>query len=124
MFSIDTDPKRRLIRISVSGMLTTEEVTELYRQEYEAIRAMGCPMGSQLVLVDLRECPLQLQDVVGAFQREMHSPNKAKRLAMVTGGSLSRMQARRIMQRDDAQLFDTMAEAETWLFGNQARVAA
>ena len=124
MFSITTEPHRKLVRLSVKGMLTLEQVQELYRQEHEAIRAMGCNLGEQLVIVDLRECPLQLQDIVNAFQKSMESPAKAQRLAMVTGTSLSKMQARRIMKRNDAALFDTIAEAEAWIFSADQRKAA
>lgn len=125
MFTIQTDPRCRLIRITLCGMLTVADVKELYRQEHAAILAMGCPLGEQLVLVDLSECPLQLQDIVAAFQQAMNSSAKAKRLALVTGSSLARMQARRITSRADAALFETEDEALAWLFdrGENQRAA-
>ena len=124
MFTISTEPHRQLVRIKVTGMLTLEQVADFYRAEHEAIRAMGCPLGQQIAIVDVSECPLQLQQIVEAFQKSMESPARAKRLAMVTGGSLSRMQARRILKRDNAALFETVAEAEAWLFADPIARAA
>ena len=115
MFTIETDSRRRLVIMKLTGMLTVDDVTDLYRREHDAIRAMGCPLGEQLVLVDVTECPLQLQDIVAAFQRSMDSHAKGKRVAMVTGSSLARMQVRRIMRRDASALFNSRAEALAWL---------
>jgi hypothetical protein len=123
MFSVSTDPARKLVRLKISAMLTAEQVAELYRREHMAILGMGCRLGDQLCIVDLTDCPLQLQDVVGAFQREIKSGAKARRLAMFTGNALARMQARRIMQRDDAAIFETREEAEAWLFDARAKAA-
>ena len=120
MFTIHTDTRRRLVMIKIAGMLTIDQVRELYRQEHDAIRAMGCPIGEHLVLVDLTACPLQLQDIDGAFKNGIEASTKAKRLAMVTGSSLARMQARRILRRSDAGMFETEAEALTWMFGTDA----
>ena len=124
MYILTTDPVRKLITIRIVGMITAEQVEQLYRDEYGAIDAMACRLGDHLALVDLTECGLQLQDVVGAFERQIGSARKARRLAIFTGGSVSRMQARRIMRRDDAALFATRAEAEAWLFGDAAAQAA
>jgi len=120
MYAISTDPKRRLVTIKIIGLVTAHEVADLYRDEYAAIAQMGCQLGEHYALVDLTECTLQLQDVVAAFQKQMHSPGKAKRLALFTGNSVARMQVRRITQRDHAQLFASRGEAEAWLFDDTA----
>ena len=124
MFTISTELHRQLVLVKVTGMLTLEQVADFYRAEHEAIRGMGCPLGQQIAIVDVSECPLQLQQIVEAFQKSMESPARAKRLAMVTGGSLSRTQARRILKRDNAALFETVAEAEAWLFADPIARAA
>jgi hypothetical protein len=123
MFKITTEPKRWLVRLKFSGHLTLAEVSEFYRQQEAAIRTMGCPLGLHVVLIDATECPLQLQEIVGAFQGAMASPRRAKRVAMVTGGSLSRMQARRLLQRDEVAKFATVDEAEEWLFPSKKAAA-
>ncbi len=124
MITIETQREHKLVRIKLSGMLTLEEVEEFYRQEHDAIRRMGCALGEQIVLVDMTECPIQMQQIVSAFQNTMDRPDRAWRLAMVTGGSLSRMQARRVAKREHVAMFDTTAEAEEWLFAETNKRAA
>jgi transposase len=126
MFEITTEPHRKLVRLKLNAMLTRAQVLELYRQEHTAIVAMGCALGDHLCIVDLTACPLQLQEVAQAFQSEIGSSAKAKRLAMFTGNALARMQARRIArERDDVAIFEHREEAEAWLFGcSSARAAA
>ena len=107
MFEITTEPSRRLVRLKLNGLLSRDQVADLYRQEQAAILAMNCPLGEQNCIVDLTSCPLQIQDVANAFQAEIGSPTKAKKLAMFTGNALARMQARRISkERDDVAIFE------------------
>lgn len=125
MFEIITEPARRLVRLKLNAMLTREQVAELYRQEHAAIIAMNCPLGEHYCIVDLTSCPLQLQEVAQAFQSEIGSSAKAKKLAMFTGNALARMQARRIAkERDDVAIFETQIEAEAWLFSANYQFAA
>ena len=124
MYSISTVPEHRLVRITVTGLLTAGQVEQLYREEHQAIVDMGCALGDHIVLVDLRDCPIQFQEVVGAFQKNINGEGQARRLAMVTGGSAARMQARRILKRGGAHQFDTIAEAEEWLLAPEERRAA
>ena len=119
MFSIVAEPARKLVRIEITGMLTKAEVADFYRQEHAAVAAMRCKLGEHLALVDLRECALQLQDVAAMFAQEIQSEAGARKLALVTGGSAVRMQARRILTRSAAGLFDTIERAEEWLFDEQ-----
>jgi hypothetical protein len=125
MYTIATEPQHRLVRITISGLLTVDCVAALYREEHEAIRAMGCPLGQQIVLVDITKCPLQFQEVVENFREGIGSEKSARRIAFVTGPSAARMQARRIIEREDVQLFETRPEAERWLLrASEARRAA
>ena len=124
MYTVTADPGRKLVTIALRGMLSNEEVAALYREEYDAIRAMGCRLGEHLALVDLTECKLQLQEVATAFQARMEGRGRARRLALVTGSSLAAMQARRITKRAGARVFPTRAEAESWLFAPEDRIAA
>lgn len=115
VFSIRSEPACRLVRIKIDGMLTLADVTDLYHQEHAAVLAMGCKLGEHLALVDLTGCALQLQDVVAAFRTQIRSVAQARKLALVTGASAVRMQARRILDRREAALFETIADAENWL---------
>jgi hypothetical protein len=123
MFTITTEPRRKLVRIKVCGMLKVCDVADFLQQEHAAIRAMGCPVGHHFVLADLTDCPLQLQEIIAAFQKSMTSPQRAKRVAVAVGSSLSRMQARRLLQREEVAMFDTVAEAEKWLFREEKAAA-
>ena len=125
MFEITTEPARRLVRLRLTAMLTREQVSALYREEHAAILAMDCPLGEHLCIVDLTSCPLQLQEGAKAFQSEVGSSAKAKKLAMFTGNALARIQARRIAkERDDVAIFATREEAEDWLFCADSQAAA
>jgi len=125
MFEITTEPSRRLVRLKINAMLSREQVMDLYRKEHAAIVAMNCPLGEHLCIVDLTSCPLQLQEAAQAFQSEIGSSAKAKKLAMFTGNALARMQARRIAkERNDVAIFETREEAESWLFGAVSQAAA
>jgi hypothetical protein len=125
MYEITTEPLRKLVRLKLTGMLTPEQVSQLYREEHRAIKAMGCQLGHHLCIVDLTSCPLQVQDVARAFQSEIGSAAKARRLALYTGDALGRMQARRIArERDDVAIFELQAEAEAWLFSEDCQRAA
>lgn len=125
MYKITTEPRRKLVRLKLAGMLTREQVARLYREEHLAILAMGCRPGDHLCIVDLTACPLQIQEVAQAFQSEIKSSGKARRLAMYVGEALGRMQARRIArERDDVAIFERRDEAEAWLFADPSRQAA
>lgn len=125
MYTVSADPARKLIVLKIVGMMTEDEVTRFYRDEHAAIRSIDCRPGEHCALVDLTECNLQLQEVAAAFQKRIGGHGKAKRLAMFTGPSPARMQARRILQRADAAIFTTRQEAEAWLFAEgEAQAAA
>lgn len=126
MYSISTEPKYKMIRAHLSGFFSTQEVAEFGQGIQSAAIAMGCRSGEHLLYVDTSECALQAQDVVAAFQGLIqHSPLKASRIAIITGGSLSRMQTRRILVRDKAIMFENRVQAEQWLLtGEEDQQAA
>ncbi|RVT41718.1 hypothetical protein [Sphingobium algorifonticola] len=115
-FDIVTEPAYKLIRATLSGFFDGATVAQFGRAVQMASAGMGCQSGEHLLLVDTTRCALQAQDVVGAFQALItDSPLKSKRIAIVTGSSLSRMQVRRILVRDQAMMFDNAADAEQWV---------
>lgn len=80
---------------------------------------MGCGSGEFLLLVETEGATTQSQEVVAAFMDIIaNSPLKARRIAVVRGSSLTRIQTQRmLMIRDDAALFAELSEAEAWLWG-------
>lgn len=116
MFDITTDPAHKLIRATLRGFFNPATVAQFGQAVQMASAGMGCRSGEHLLLADTTQCTLQSQDVVGAFQSLItDAPLKSKRIAIITGGSLSRMQVRRILVRDQAMMFDNAADAEHWV---------
>ena len=126
MYSITSVPRQKLICARLSGFFAVEEVVKFGRAVQETSIALGCGPDEHLLLVDTTGCVLQSQEVVAAFQKLIQdSPLKSRRLAILCGDSLSRMQARRILMREGAMLFDNEQEAERWLLsGEKSQQAA
>lgn len=118
MIDVTFDAPRKLVRAVMGGLLTRSEVEAFSHKEQEAVRAMGLASGEFYLLVETRGDVVQSQEVVAAFQNLMlHSPLKAKRIATVRAGALSTLQTRRIATvRESAQVFETVEDAESWLF--------
>ena len=118
MITLNFDPDRRLIIASMSGFLSVDEVKMFSRDEHELVERMGLRSGEFYLLIDTAETVIQSQEVVAQFQYLITSSRyKAKRIAVARRGSLTRMQAQRIlMLRENAAIFETREEAEAWLF--------
>lgn len=116
-YSVTIDPGLGLLRITLGGFFALSDVNALEVEKKAALGRLGLPRNAHLTLIDVSDCKLQAQDVFGAFQTAVGDPRfMAHRLALVTGESPIRMQARRLLTRDNTAFFMTAAEAETWLF--------
>jgi hypothetical protein len=117
MFSLTIDASRKLIRTTFEGFLELDEVAEWGRQEQAAAAAMGCRSREFLLYVDTARCAIQSQEVVALFQELIATaPRKARRIAIMQGTSLTKMQTRRIVAGNDhIAHFSDEAEAEEWL---------
>jgi hypothetical protein len=116
MYTIDSDPPHRLLRLVLSGFWTEEEARAFARDQQAAVRRLGPPFGTHLTLADLRSFALQTHEVSEVIrQLVINAAATSKRIAMVGGEGLARMQFKRITARDDARMFDTVEEAEAWL---------
>lgn len=124
MIEITTDPARKLICVVMHGMLTVPDVEAFGRAKEDAVRAMGLASGDYLLLVHARGNLVQTQEVMEALSGLIVGATvKARRIATVRDGVLTRMQARRMSKlRDDYEVFDDIAEAEAWLFDGQSHV--
>lgn len=119
MFRVTFDTRRKLVRAVMAGLLTVDDVERFSIDEQDAVRAMGVGSGDFLLLIEARGNVVQSQKVVDAFQKLMlNSPLKARRIATVRTGALPTLQTRRIATvRDSARVFETVEDAESWLFG-------
>jgi hypothetical protein len=118
MIEIMPDASRRLVRVMMSGFLQPEDVQRFTADKEAAVEAMGLRTREFLLLIDTAGCTIQSQEVVAAFiDAVLNTRFQSKRLAVVRHDNLTRMQTRRILSvRDDAMLFETVEEAEEWLF--------
>jgi len=124
-YDITIDRQRGLLRIVLGGFFSLDDVARYSAAKNAALQKLGCGRNQHLTLCDVSACVLQSQEIVAAFQKMTDDPRyRSRRLAFVSGSSLSRMQIRRILTRDAAACFSNVAEAEAWLFEQEAVVRA
>jgi hypothetical protein len=118
MYTIQSDPAQQLITVTMSGFLTVEEVQAFSDEEQGMVAALGWGSGEYLLLIRTEDATIQSQEVVAKFTDIVaNSIYKAKRIAVVRGTSLTRLQTHRILStRDNAAIFADGDEAEAWLF--------
>jgi hypothetical protein len=118
MIDVTFNSERKLVRALIGGLLTITDLDRFSLEKQEAVRAMGLASGEFFLLVEARDNVLQSKEVVAAFQHlTLHSPLKAKRIAIVRSGALSTLQSRRIAAvRQSAQVFESSEDAQAWLF--------
>jgi hypothetical protein len=118
VITVSVDHARKTVIARMSGFLSTEEVKAFARKEEEAVESMDLGSGQFYLLIDTSEAIIQPQDVVAAFQHLVQNAvYKAARIAVARHGSLTKMQTERILRvRGDTAVFETLAEAEEWLF--------
>lgn len=115
MYQISFDPPRQLISVELGGLFSVAEVDH-YIAELRSGFLRHHFRAGYLMLIDTSACRIQPQDVLVSLGGHMASFPKARRLAVVTGDSLARMQVRRIMKQSYLRIVDTVPEAEQWLF--------
>ena len=118
-FSIDVEPDRDLVRIAMAGLFTPEDIQLFYVEREAAHAKLTCGRNAHLTINDLRGMKIQPQDSVLEFQQMLGAPEyRSRRLAFVIGQTLARSQLQRALsgRGNDTRCFDTVAEAEAWLF--------
>ena len=116
MYAVAADPVSAVVRIHLSGFFDSQEVVRFWHEEQEVARAAFARHGAYDLLIETVGGGPQGQDVLDAFQRVvLESPVKARRIGIVSGSALLRMQIRRMLVSDKLQVFETTAEAEAWL---------
>jgi hypothetical protein len=116
---IQLDPVRKLLTLTLTGFFDVSYVAIIREAIVEGIGKLGCPPNRHITLVNISDSKLQAQDSVAAFGAIIVDPRiMSRRLAVVVGTSLARMQIRRILKRDDAECFETVAAARLWLFSD------
>ena len=116
-FSIDVEPERDLVRIAMSGFFTPADIADFLDARRKAHLRLRCARNQHLTINDLRGMKIQPQESVAEFQRMLGAPEyRSRRLAFVIGPTLARSQLSRALSGRDARCFQTVVEAEAWLF--------
>ena len=115
-FTITIDRSRWRITTVLRGFWT-QDVFAAYATELMAKAGRtGWPESRHTVLSDVGAFAIQSQAVFSMFVRLIEDdPHKPRRLALVGGNGLARMQFHRVLHGDDMKLFADLAEAERWL---------
>ena len=116
-FNIIADINRGALRVTMGGFFSHADVTAFLAEVHAKLGQLRMAPNTHLMLCDVRTMKIQSQDIVAAFGQIVGDPrSRSKRLAFVTGSSLSRLQAKRLSNRDGIAYFADLSEAEDWLF--------
>ena len=116
MFELTHNSVDRLIHVHMSGFFTVAEVEEFSRQEQALVVKLGWNRSGFNLLVTTSGDFVQSPEVVAALRRAVtDSQYKARRIAVVRGSALTQMQTRRIIAREETNIFSTVEEAREWL---------
>lgn len=123
-FSIAIEPHRKLLRVTLVGFLSRDDVAAYLVAKNAALVQLGAGPNQHVTLCDVSKSTLQSQEVALEFQKSISDPrHMSRRIAFVTGSSLARMQVQRLLTRAGGACFDTIAEAEAWLFRSDDELA-
>lgn len=114
---VTVDRARSLVTYSLGGFLGGGAVERLRDEQAAAMVQLRCPANQHVTIIDISRCKIQSQDVIEQFRAMLDDPRyQGRKLAVVVGSSLARMQIRRVLTRDTVTYVGTMAEAERWVF--------
>ena len=125
-FTMAVDHARGLVRISMHGLLTLDDVREFYETRRKAHGQLGLPRNAHLTLNDIRAVKILPQETLAAFCEMLADPDyQSRRLAFVVAPTLVRAQvARALAGRDNARCFDSVEDAEAWLLDEASAAPA
>ncbi len=114
--SFDVEPARDLVRITLTGFFTPDDVARFVAARDAAHAQLRCGPNAHATLVDMRAMQIQSQATVEAFQRVLGDPRMAsRRLAFVVARSLARLQIKRAAAEREASFFTAIEDAEVWV---------
>ena len=116
-FSFAIDRSRGLVRITMAGFYTLEDIRDFVAARKRAHEELGWAPNAHLTLNDVREMKVQPQETVQAFQAMLMAPEyRSRRLAFVVNKSLAQAQLARAVAGREAHFFNDIASAERYLF--------
>ena len=123
--SIETDPSRDLLVLTLGGFATVDETNGFARAMADAVARLGCEPNQHVTLCDISGMKIQSQDAAQQFGVLLADRRyQSRKIAFVLGSSLARMQLRRLITSRVAECFEDRVTAERWLFAADGNVAA
>ena len=115
-FTVQAEPARDLIRISMAGFFTPDDIQAFYAARAAEHAKLTCGPNRHFTINDLRQMKVQSQEVVAGFMALLADPAyRSRRLAFVVSRTLARSQLMRALSGRDARCFEDAATAEKWL---------
>jgi hypothetical protein len=115
-FSFRIDRSRDLVRITMAGFYTLEDIRAFLEARKQAHAALGCAPNAHLTLNDIRGMTGQPNTTVDAFAEMLAAPEyRSRRLAFVVGPNLARTQVLRALANRAGRCFTDPVAAEAWL---------
>ncbi|KQN25425.1 hypothetical protein ASE86_04075 [Sphingomonas sp. Leaf33] len=117
-FTVDVHPDTGLFESAIIGFWTLADVHAFGRAIAAAAKRILDETGRAPVSVcDYTRAGTQSQEVAEAMEAMMRAPVvRSRRIGMVTGTMLSRIQARRLLaERPEVRFFATREEALAWV---------
>lgn len=117
-FTVDVDVGRGLFETAVIGFWTLDDVGNFARAITAAGRRILDETGCAPVSVcDYSAAGTQSREVADAMETMMRHPAvRSRRIGIVTGSALARMQARRLLaERPEVRFFAGREEAVAWV---------
>lgn len=123
MFKIVRDVSHNLIDVRLSGFFEVADAEEYVAAIKDMFFRARMAAGYRII-IDCSECQLQKQEVLAVFAKHMAEFPKAKRIAVVTGSSLIRMQIKRVMTQSYMEIFEDRQAAHHWVINDAVEKAA
>ncbi len=116
-FSVVAEPMLDLVRIELSGFFQCADILAFQNARDHAHRQLTCKANQHLTLVDITGMQIQSQEAVEGFRALLTDPTyTSKRIAIVVGKTLARMQIQRAAAGRNVSYFtDDITAARSWL---------
>lgn len=116
-YRVLVDRSRGLVVVELSGFFFSVDGLAGYLSERtSAIARLGRAPDGHVILYDLSACPPQSGEVLDFLRHSIeHAALRPRRLAIVAGSALGRLQFERLADGPQARCFDVRKEALAWL---------
>ncbi|WP_210359379.1 MULTISPECIES: STAS/SEC14 domain-containing protein [Sphingomonas] len=114
MYAIDLHPERNFVDIRWTGLFTADAVAG-YANELERRFVAGGFRPGYLLRMDMSATTVQPREAVDAIHARLGDFPRARRIAVVTGSAITRLQVQRFMTQPYLRIFADPDAALAWL---------